>query len=403
MNFLNSLKNGQKTNTTFRVFDNGSGNPNPGNMPFWFNSKLYHSDGILITSLNNTNLDQGFWNWSQSSGLNKIIEKGQKLQHLSKGKYKMPFLFIESGFDVAPRLMLQYPSGKEQLIYQTDSFKVQFHWGKSELINYKDIDGKALKGALFYPANYIPGKKYPMVVEIYEKRSKELHNYIVPSESIDNSSHEINPTTYTSDGYFVLFPDINYRLNDPGTSAKECVVAATEKVIDKGLVDRDKIGLIGHSFGGYETCLIITQTNLFKAAIAGSAITDLPDWYLSISDSFGVNISRVEEDQHRMQTPFYGPDFRRNSPMDNIANINTPLMLWTGDKDANVDWIQSRKFQIALWRLGKKSTLVVYPGEDHVLADPTNQKDLALREKNWFDHYLKGEKAAAWMSISKPE
>jgi dipeptidyl aminopeptidase/acylaminoacyl peptidase len=398
------ITNGRATNTRLRLYDDGIGISMPGEASSWLYSKSYDSKrGVLIESLDNSNLDKGYWYWNEGSGLKQMVQKDKKLILSSRVAYNKPFLFTESDFDSPPRLMLYQPSGKEQLIYQTDPHQKQFHWGKSELIKYRTPDGQELKGALFYPANYDPAKKYPMVVEVYEKRAKEVHDYIRPSLSNDASTDDLNPTTYTAEGYFVLFPDITYKINDPGISAAGCVKAVVKSVIDKNLVDKDRIGLMGHSFGGYETTFIITQTNLFKAAIAGAAITNLPDWYLSMSESFGSNLNRVEEGQHRMQSMFYGEEFRRNSPMHNIQHINTPLLLWTGDKDNNVDWTQSRKFHIGLWRLGKPSTLLVYLGEDHCLTQPANLKDLATREKNWFDYYLKGEKPADWIVKGLPQ
>lgn len=391
------LTNGRKSKTSFRIYNYGLNLDGFFNGDPWFNSNAYsENEVILVTSVNNDNLDNGLWFWNKKFGVTKILEKGMKLSHSSKPGYLKPLLFTESTFDISPRLMLLQPSGKEELLYQSNPQQQEFYWGKSELIHYT-ADGKDLKGALIYPANYDPNKKYPMVVEIYEMgRSKGIHNYIEPSEGVDKSYDILNPTTFTSEGYFVLFPDIAYEVNNPGISASHCVVAAVKKVIEKGLVEKEKIGLIGHSFGGYETAFIISQTNIFKTAVAGAAFTDLPDWYLEIS-GFGVNMERVEADQCRMTTPFYGEDFRHNSPMDNIETINTPLLLWTGDNDTNVDWKQSRKFQIALWRLGKKSSLLVYPGENHSLTNDVNVKDLGVRIKNWFDYYLKDKKPAQWI------
>jgi len=125
-------------------------------------------------------------------------------------------------------------------------------------------------------------------------------------------------------------------------------------------------------------------------------ITDLSSWPLLISQ-FGPNFTRVEEDQFRMTGKFLGEDYKRNSPMNYINQMNTPILLISGDKDPNVDVSQSKTFHNALWRLGKPSTMLIYKGEGHALIDPDNQLDAARRIKNWFDHYLKGEKPADWM------
>lgn len=387
------LTNGRNSKTTFRVYDSGIPNKAIASGNGWFSSKPYSAkNGIFITSLNNYNLDKGFWNYNKKFGITKFLEKGKALTHLGKSDYQKPLLYIESDFENSPRLMLLHPSGKDEVIYQTNPQQQEFYWGKSELIHYK-VDGKELKAALFYPANYDPKKKYPLVVEIYEKRSEELHNYVIPSSE---SRSRLNITSFTLDEYFVLLPDITYELNNPGISATKCVLAAVEKVTQNALIDKKQIGLMGHSFGGYETSFIITQTNIFKAAIAGAGITDLVDFYLGVSD-FGINLTRVERDQFRMNAPFYSDAYKRNSPMDNIEHIKTPLLLWTGDKDNNVDWTQSRKFQIALWRLGKESTFLLYPEEIHFLRKDKNLKDLGTKMKDWFDYYLKDKPPAPWI------
>src|SRR5690606_18072510 len=135
----------------------------------------------------------------------------------------------------------------------------------------------------------------------------------------------------TSQGYFVLMPDIIYGKGNPGMDATDCVVAATNHVIGMGMVKRDRIALMGHSFGGYETNFIITQTSLFRTAISGASIFDLPSWYLSISRNSGdPEIWRFESQQWRMGKSLYADreGYERNSPSSWVENVNTPLLLW---------------------------------------------------------------------------
>jgi dipeptidyl aminopeptidase/acylaminoacyl peptidase len=156
---------------------------------------------------------------------------------------------------------------------------------------------------------------------------------------------------------------------------------------------------MGHSFGGFETTYIISQTNMFKTAVAGAPVTDLLSSYLTLDGTNISNINRYENSQFRIQTPFYEKGFLKNSPIMNVQNINTPLLLFTGNQDSTVDWSNSMKMQIALWRLKKKSTLLVYPGEDHAFVKESNQKDLYFKVKAWFDCYLKNGIAEDWMQI----
>ena len=119
-----------------------------------------------------------------------------------------------------------------------------------------------MQGAFFYPANYEPGKKYPMIIYIYETLSNTVHTY---SSTIATKCIQYQPIL-PRNGYFVFRPDIVYEINDPGMSAVNCVVPAVEEVLKTGMIDTRKVGLMGHSWGAYQTSFIITQTDMFKAA-----------------------------------------------------------------------------------------------------------------------------------------
>jgi len=153
-----------------------------------------------------------------------------------------------------------------------------FAWTSGvKLINYTSAKGDKLQGALYLPANYEPGKKYPLLVTIYEKRSNLAHTYVTPNETSTP-----NRSIYTSRGYAVLDPDIVYRVNDPGMSAVWCVIPAVKAAIATGMIDSANVGVWGHSWGGYQTAFLVTQTNIFKSAIAGAPLTDMVSMYGSI-------------------------------------------------------------------------------------------------------------------------
>ena len=125
-----------------------------------------------------------------------------------------------------------------------------------------NADGVPLQGLLYKPEGFDPAKKYPMIVYFYERLSDGLHNYVAPS-----GRNVINPTVYTSLGYLVFMPDIKYEIGWPGPSAVKCVVSGVQALIARGFVDPKAIGIAGQSWGGYQTAYIITQTNLFAAAV----------------------------------------------------------------------------------------------------------------------------------------
>ena len=276
-----------------------------------------------------------------------------------------------------------------------------FVWSPgARLIDYVSDKGDSLQGALFLPANYEAGKKYPTVVYIYEKLSQGLHAFAVPNET-----RAFNPSVYTSRGYAVLMPDIVYRVNDPGMSAVWCVIPAVKAAIATGIVDPDKVGLHGHSWGGYQTAFLVTQTNIFKSAIAGAALTDMVSMYSSVYWNTGsANQPIFESSQGRFAGNFIDnyDAYIRNSPAFHAKNVKTPLLLLHNERDGAVDFNQGITYYNTLRGLGKDVILLQYVGENHGLQQPENQKDYTIRMKEFFDHHLQGQPAPDWLKNGIP-
>ena len=270
----------------------------------------------------------------------------------------------------------------------------------TRLIDYRSDKGDRLQGALYLPANYQPGKKYPLLVTIYERRSQNMRSFVSPSET-----RAPDPSLYTSRGYAVLDPDIKYRVNDPGMSAVWSVIPAVKAAIATGLVDPAKVGLWGHSWGGYQTAFLVTQTNIFKAAIAGAPLTDLVSMYSSVYwNTGGTNQAIFESSQGRFTGNFIDnyDAYIRNSPAFHAKNVTTPLMLLHNDKDGAVDFNQGITYFNTLRQLGKDVILLEYQGENHGLARPANQRDYAGRMAEWFDYHLTGAPPADWIIKGVP-
>ena len=236
-----------------------------------------------------------------------------------------------------------------------------------------------------------------MVVHIYEKQSGTYNQFIVPSLYMAGG---YNPTVLSSKGYFVLCPDIELEKGKVGETAVDFTVSAVKQVIERGAVMPDKVGLIGHSFGSYETNYIITQTDLFAAAVSGAGISDLASYYLNVGWDLNISdMTRFESGQWRMgKSLFEDPGlYAANSPITHAPKIKTPVLIWAGKADWHVNWNQSIEFYMALRRLGKTGTMLLYPKEKHAIIQHANQKDLSRHVHQWFGHYLKNEDAAPWM------
>ncbi len=337
-----------------------------------------------------------------ASGIKMLTWEDATFGALLKAKESDTYLFTRQTVKEFPDYQVAGPAlAGAQKITDANPQQKNFLWSSgAKLIDYSCDQGVKAQAALFLPANYEPGKKYPTVVYIYEKLSQEMNTYKQPV--IDD---RFNRSVYNSSGYAVLTPDITYKLNDPGKSAVGCVVPALKAAIADGVVDSDKVGLQGHSWGGYETAFMVTQTNMFKTAIAGAPLTDMVSMYNSVYwNTGGANQAIFESSQGRFTTGFMdNPEpYIRNSPVYQATNVKTPLMILHNDKDGAVDFTQGIEYFNTLRRLHKPVVMLEYKGENHHLSKPENEKDFLVRMKEYFDYYLMGKPEPAWLKEGVP-
>jgi dipeptidyl aminopeptidase/acylaminoacyl peptidase len=353
---------------------------------------------IILEVTNSLDWSTGFSVYNEKTGLRNLVY-GQKRYSGIKRSKNEKYIFTSETFSQPPQLEW-YNHQQLKIIFYSNRQQVQYNFGRSELVHYENSNGKKLKGALFYPAGYEEGKKYPMIVKVYEQLSSMLHKYVKPSLLNDTG---FNTSIYTTNGYFVLFPDIKYNKGNPGISANDCVTSAVKQVIALQAIDEKRIGIIGHSFGGYETDFIITQTNLFSAAVSGAGIGNTIGSYFSLNRNGGGaedSMWRFENQQLRMGIPFYEDKqaYLANSPLFNADKIKTPLLQWSGKNDIVVPYEQSINLYLALRKLRLKNCLLIYPNEGHSLSKETNQRDLTIRVLQWFDYYLKDKTQIDWIT-----
>jgi dipeptidyl aminopeptidase/acylaminoacyl peptidase len=337
--------------------------------------------------------------WSKKSGYSKlmpdskievVIWADKSIDRLIKAKDADVYGWVSQTFVESPN---EFVGGRQ--ISDLNPFQKNYAWSHEELIEYRSPKGVRLQGALYYPAGYEPGKKYPMVVYMYEKLSDGLHHYNAPSERSYYSASAI-----TSHGYFLLMPDIVFRPREPGLSVAECVTAAVKKVVAGGMVDEKKVGIVGHSWGGFDSVFLATHTNIFAAAVAGAPITDLISNYGNHHWSSGIaETDHIETGQQRMEVPLYEDldAYIRNSAVFNVKNMTTPLLIEVGDSDGTVFFHQGVELYNIARRAKKEVVLIEYAGEDHGLSKKADQVDYQRRIFAWFGHFLKGEPAAEWI------
>ncbi|MTI87449.1 MAG: S9 family peptidase [Balneolaceae bacterium] len=345
--------------------------------------------------------DRGYARFDRKDGLKELLYDSKMISRLDKAESEDEFVFM---MESATESHNYYHAGSDfetpQPLTNTNPQQEEYYWADDELITFINERGDQLQGRLLYPANYEEGKKYPMITYIYELRSQNMHNYSVPTRT-----SPYNMRRYSSEGYFVFEPDINYELRDPGISAVQSVVPAVKEVLKTGMIDEDKIGLTGHSWGAYQTAFIITQTDIFNSAVAGAPLTNMVSMYNSVYWNSGTPDAQIfEVSQGRFPDPYWEDwnNFIENSPIFNMENNTTPLLVEFGTDDGAVDFNQGVELYNTMRRMEKPYVMLVYEGENHGLRQKENMIDYANRAFQWHEHFLKGKEAPKWIKSGIP-
>ena len=240
-----------------------------------------------------------------------------------------------------------------------------------------------------------------MIVYFYERNNNTLYNYNAPSPT----PSVLNIPFFVSRGYIVFVPDIWYKTGYPGQSAYDYIVSGTRAVVKLGYVDSTKMGLQGQSWGGYQIVYLITKTNLYAAAWAGAPVANMTSAYGGIRWGSGMNRQfQYEKSQSRIGgTLWEKPNlYIQNSALFSLPKVTTPLVIMANDADDAVPWYQGIEMFTGMRRLGKKVWMLNYNNEAHNLLERRNRKDISVREQQFFDYLLKGEKPATWISEGVP-
>jgi len=302
--------------------------------------------------------------------------------------------------DWKPNAVLQDVQAASAL-YQPNPQQVQYNWGTAELFTWKAYTGKMTEGIVYKPEDFDPKKKYPMIAYFYERSSDGLYGYIAPAPT----PSRLNIPFFVSRGYIVFVPDIWYKTGYPGQSAYDYIVSGTRALVAKGYIDSTKLGLQGQSWGGYQIAHLITRTNLYAAAWAGAPVANMTSAYGGIRWGTGLNRQfQYEKTQSRIgATLWEKPNlYIENSPLFHFPKVKTPVVIMHNDADGAVPWYQGIEMFTALRRLGKPVWMLNYNNEDHNLVERRNRKDIQIREQQFFDYLLKGDKPAKWIAEGVP-
>ncbi|MFT6709344.1 MAG: dipeptidyl aminopeptidase/acylaminoacyl peptidase, partial [Flavobacteriales bacterium] len=307
-----------------------------------------------------------------------------------KARDKNTIVYTKENFQTFPDLYyFNNKIKRSKRISNTNPQQKDYKWGSISLYEWTDKNGRQHTGMLAKPANIDPDKKYPMIVNFYERSSDRLHGHRAPYPHRST----INYSLYTNQGYWIFNPDILYTEGNPGDDALDIVVSGVESLLENSTpIDKDRIGLQGHSWGGYQVAHIITKTDLFACAESGAPVVNMFSAYGGIRWRSGLSrMFQYEHTQSRIgATIWERPDlYKKNSPLFNLDKVNTPVLILHNDKDGAVPWYQGIEFFVAMRRLNKPAWLLNYNGEPHWPVKRQNRIDFQNRMLAFFDHYLK--------------
>lgn len=327
----------------------------------------------------------------------KLMEAPATFQFKTKAKDADLFVWTRESFNEYPDIWVSDTKfGNARKISETNPQMKDYNWGSVELISWSDFNGDDQSGLLYLPENYDKNKRYPVICYFYETHTEGMFSHRVPTPSWSI----INPVMYTSNDYVVFMPDIRYRDGYPGQSAYNAVVSGSAALIERGIADKDRIGLNGQSWGGYQIAYLVTRTDMFKCAVAGAPVSNMTSAYGGIR--WGTGLSRMFQYEHQQSriggTLWEKPmQFIENSPVFYAPKVNTPLLIMCNDNDEAVPWYQGIEYYLALRRLDKKVWMFSYNKESHNLQGRAARKDWTARMLGFYNYYLKDEPMPRWM------
>jgi dipeptidyl aminopeptidase/acylaminoacyl peptidase len=258
-------------------------------------------------------------------------------------------------------------------------------WGEARSLHWKS-DEWEVQGWLLYPRDFDPNKRYPLLVSV--------HGGPAASRRPAWPGTNFDLAVLAHAGYFVLFPNprgsygrgeafTRANVKDFGHGDLRDILGGVDAALRVAPIDADRVGIAGWSYGGYMTMWAVTQSNRFKAAVAGAGVANWQSYY----GQNGID---------KWMLPYFGASvyddpavYARSSPIQYIKQVHTPTIVVVGERDAECPAPQSREYWHALKTLGVPTKLVIYPGEGHRIGQPAHRRDLLRRTAAWLDHYLR--------------
>jgi len=375
---------------------------------------------ILLAAYNRETKNNGFWKMKiDSPNLFMLSEMAPYAYCIPRIPMSGRVDFAQTDFPVKSKhtnvyVLTRMSATESKNIFITKDFRSfskesdvqpekKYNWLTVELVNWRMNDHRESQGILYKPENFDSTKKYPVILNFYEKRSDEFHQYLIP----DYSQGVLDIPTYVSNGYIVFVPDIYYSYGKGTTEGTiRCVVSAVRQLFKYKFIDSTRVGIQGHSFGGAQTISLIANTNLFAAACEVAGVSDRTSAYGQLGGGGYIRQGISETGQGNFgynSTPWTNPQlYIEGSSIYKIGQITTPLLMVHNKEDMSVPFAQAIQFFTGLRRAGKKVWLLQYDNNGHTLSQEASKIDFTVRLRQFFDFYLKNGLPPKWMTRGVP-
>ncbi len=332
------------------------------------------------------------------------VLNGYAYTQVKKAKNSNVYLWQRANFSTSPDVWACTGNDfiKARQLSDANPQMKDYRWGTAKLVKWRAYDGKESEGVLYVPDDIDPDKKYPMLCVFYETGSEDLYRHY----TMEPSWSWVNYPFYVSRGYVVFVPDIHYTAGLPGESCYNYVCSGAEEMCKRyPWIDKERIGIDGQSWGGYQTAYLVTRTNMFACAGSGAPVSNMTSAFGGIRwESGNSRQAQYEMGQSRIGRNLWeAPElYIANSPVFHANRVETPLLIMHNDNDGAVPWYQGIEMFMALRRLQKPVWMLQYNGEAHNIRARKNRKDITIRLQQFFDHYLKGDPMPKWMKEGIP-
>lgn len=362
--------------------------------------KYLKPEQSILLHIHDENTKEESYAWlNLASGqiTNSLGGKISLTKNVIKSQKHDTYVFTQENFETFPDLYTSNVDfAQNKKISNANPQQINYGWGTAKLFSWKNYRGLKNEGMIFFPPGFNPEKKYPLIVNFYEKSSEGIYKHRAP----EAHRSSINYTYYTNLGYIIFNPDIKYLTGQPGDDCFNAVESGVDALLKSGYIDETRMALQGHSWGGYQIAYLLTKTGRYRCAESGAPVVNMVSAYGGIRWESGMSrMFQYEKAQSRLGVSLWEnvAPYHKNSPIYEMPKVSTPVLIMHNDEDGAVPWYQGIEYYMALRRLGKPAWLLNYNGEPHWPVKWQNRLDFNIRMEQFFNHFMMDGPMPLWM------